>query len=202
MNRAEMRGASRTDNDARLADRNSQTLSWAAPLPDFSRDVRGPLVRNEWETRDTINNRAFNDTMASGPKAVTSASLSAHPSNGAMMMNPSSGRQDTRPYVTEQYFPDASPGMRPERPSHSLFQNAWLDGFDVESRDITREIRGTVKEENRSRDADISNRLVGRAFEHQWMPQGFGMQVARQIDASVSLRPMMDDYQKTWRPGQ
>jgi hypothetical protein len=199
-----MRGASRTENDARLAGRNAQTLSWAAPLPDFSRDIRGSLVRAEWETRDTINNRVFADTMASGPKAVTSASLSAHPSNGAMMMNPSSGRQDQRPYITEQYFPDKQgpQGSRPERPSHSLFQNAWLDGFDVESRDVTRELRGAVKEENRSRDADISHRLVGRTFEHQWLPSAFGTHVAQQIDASVALRPAMDDYQKTWRPGQ
>ncbi len=197
-----MRGASRTQNDARLSDRNAQTLSWAAPLPDFSRDVRAPLMRAEWETRDTINNRAFNDTMASGPKAVTSATLAAHPSHGAMTMNPASGRQDQRPYVTEQFYPDARAGVRPERPPHSLFQNAWLDGFDVESRDVMRELRSAVKEENRSRDADISHRLVGRTFEHQWAPQGFGVQVARQIDASVALRPMMDDYQKTWRPGQ
>jgi hypothetical protein len=198
-----MRGASRTDNDARLAGRNAQTLSWAAPLPDFSRDVRGSLVRNEWETRDTINNRVFADTMSSGPKAVTSATLSAHPSNGAMTMNPSSGRQDQRPYDTGQYFPDKQghPGARPERPSHSLFQNSWLDGFDVESRDVTRELRGAVKEENRSRDADISHRLVGRTFDHQWLPSTFGTHVAQRIDASVALRPAIDDYQKTWRPG-
>jgi hypothetical protein len=198
-----MRGASRTQNDERLAGRNAQTLSWAAPMPDFSRDVRAPLMRAEWETRDTINNRAFADTMASGPKAVTSAALAAHPSQGAMTMNPSVARQDERSYtLAGQYFPDARVGERPTKPPHSLFQNAWLDGFDVESRDVTRELRGAVKEENRWRGADISNRLVGRTFEHQWLPQGYGIQVAQQIDAAVALRPTVDDYQKTWRPGQ
>jgi hypothetical protein len=195
-----MRGQARQTNDCRLLDREAQTRSWAAPLPDFSRDVRAPLMRAEWETRDTINNRAFADMMASGPKAVTSAGIALHPSHGANTMNPTPARKDERTYLSGQLYPDAGrPGVRPERPPHSLFQNAWLDGFDVESRDTARELRAGVREDRRWEGQDMSNRLMGRTFEHQWAAPGFGMRVAQQIDAAVSLRPVADDYQRSWR---
>jgi hypothetical protein len=105
-------------HDMRLAARESQTRSWAAPtanclvlppvfsrsaapLPDLTELPRvgpGPRVRAEWETRDTINSRMWSDMVVSGAHQVTTGMLAAHPLAGAEAGMPAAARQDGRPY--------------------------------------------------------------------------------------------------------
>ena len=160
-------------------------------------------MRVEWDTRDTINNRAWNSVQVAGPKAVTAQMLAAHPTAGAEAYMPAAARQDERSYaphneaVAGGYFPDGRQGQRPQVPPTSLFQNAWLDGFDVEGGGAAREVRSAVKEQGRS-EGDVSARIVGRTFQNQWIPPAVTQRIVNaQIDAADALRPRFDD----WRVG-
>jgi hypothetical protein len=88
-------------SEQRLLNREAQTRSWAAPLPDFTSlprfgsDVR---VRYEWETRDSINNRMWDNMIDMGGKEVSPTMLASHPTAGAQVSMPSIGRQDLRHY--------------------------------------------------------------------------------------------------------
>lgn len=200
-----MRGA---QHEQRRMDRESQTRSWAAPLPDFTAMPRvgsEPRTRVEWDTRDTMNSRMWADTLSSGPHDVTTAMLAAHPTAGAHAAMPSSGRQDERPYgesaANHWMVPGTPAGQRmpgvqerPTAPPHSVFQNAWLSGVPVDG-DVSREMRGVVKETNVGRSMDAAGRYMERTFQNQWMPsevrQGI---VAAQLKAAEALRPTSDDY--------
>ena len=200
--------------------RDDQNRAWALPLPDVNVFRTGPQEvvkpeykdantvwlprqRLEWETRDTISNRIWADTMDAGPKAVTAAMLAAHPSHGSMTMSPSAARTDNRPYsYGAQYFPDApgsSKGERPRLPPKNLFQNSWTDGYDIESGDVVRELRSSVTENNRFLTDNASVRMADRTFEHQWIPESVTHRIAeRKIEASELLRPQQDDYQRDY----
>jgi hypothetical protein len=189
----------------RLAGREEQTRAWASPLPPvFERSpiTEGIRQRLEWETRDTINNRLWADTISAGPKLVTDKMLAAHPSRGAEMTTPSASRTDDRPYRVSgpSYFPSPTdPTARPTLPPASLFANPWSAGFNVESGDVAKELRGVVKEDNRSLAENTFDRLAGRTFEHQWIPPSDTRTIAeRKIDASELLRPSQDDYRQTF----
>ena len=197
-------------HEQRLQQREAQNRGWASPVVtpmDFNIHD-GARTRVEWETRDTINNRLWADTMSAGPKAVTTAMLAVHVSQGSEMTQPSNARKDDRPYHGEvQYYPDAAAPRdgqsqdRPVLPPKNLGLNPWTNGYDIESGDIARELRGTVKESNRFFTQDVSARMAGRTFEHQWIPAAASRAIAEQkLEASVLLRPSQDDYRKTFLP--
>jgi len=91
-------------------------------------------------------------------------------------MNPVTSRDDHRPYrdpVT----------ARPE------------DG------NLIRELSATIKESNLNRIEDVSVRMAGRTFEHQWLPDTLTREIAeRKIEASELLRPAQDDFRRNYLP--
>jgi hypothetical protein len=216
--------------EQRRLDREAQTRSWAAPLPDFTAlprfgsDVR---VRYEWETRDSINNRMWDNMVDMGAKEVSPAMLSAHPTAGAATVMPSVSRQDLRHYsagpewerrqpteaqrseaerseahIGAEFQDPRMPGIqaRPMPPHQSLFQNAWLDGFNVESGGTARELRGVVRETHRGWAEDSAGRISARTFQNQWTNRGDVNQIVlAQIDAAERLRPSTDDYSRSFR---
>lgn len=145
------------------------------------------MQRLEWDTKETANNRIWALTT---PQTV----LGPMP----MFFAPSSSRTDVRPYNrTTEYFPDTKAGERPRLPN-SLFKNPWADGYDVESGDVARELRGAVREERGG--PDVFHRLAGRTFEHQWIPtEATNAIAAQKIEASLLLRPAQDDFRKEMR---
>jgi hypothetical protein len=69
----------------------------------------------------------------------------------------------------------------------------------VENGDVAKELRGVVKEDNRFLVDNVSDRIIGRTFEHQWIPPADTRTIAeRKIDASELLRPAQDDYRQTF----
>lgn len=212
-----MQGGRATDQ--RLLDREAQTRSWAAPLPDFTSlprfgsDVR---VRYEWETRDSINNRMWDNMVDMGAKEVSPAMLSAHPTAGAATIMPSVSRQDLRHYSAGPEWSRKSetsdrlqpmdprmPGIqeRPMPPHQSLFQNAWMDGVNVEGGGAARELRGVVRETHQGWAEDSAGRIAARTFQNQWTTRGDVNQIVlAQIDAAERLRPSTDDYSRSFRP--
>jgi hypothetical protein len=198
-------------HEGRLQDREAQSRGWASPVPtpqNFNIHD-GTRTRVEWETRDTINNRLWADTISAGPKAVTAAMLAAHVSHGSETMLPANSRKDNRPYHDNvQYYPDAAaprdglPQDRPVLPARNLDLNPWTNHYDIESGDIARELRGAVKESNRFFTQDVSARMAGRTFEHQWIPAAASRAIAEQkLEASELLRPAQDDYRRNFLPG-
>lgn len=189
--------------DSRLLDREAQDRNWAAPMPDVTALPRvgaEPRLRFEWETRDTVNNRLWDNMVEAGPKTVTSAGLAEHISSGALVGNPAAARQDHRPYRAEPEWGRADRGRPMGGPPGSLFQNAWLDGFDVESPGTARELRGTVRETHEGRSEGAASRILDRTFQHHWMAAGPGTGPGiAQIDASERLRPDRDDWRQAVR---
>jgi hypothetical protein len=214
-------------SEQRLLDRESQTRSWAAPLPDFTSlprfgsDVR---VRYEWETRDSINNRMWDNMVDMGAKEVSPSTLATHPTAGAQTAMPTVGRQDFRHYSAgpewERRMPteaepsqrrnptEAEPSQRrmpgiqerPMPPSQALYQNPWMDGFNIEGGDVSREIRGVVRETHRGWAEDSAGRMSERTFQNQWTGSGdVNRIVLSQIDAAERLRPSTDDYTRSFR---
>jgi len=197
-------------HEQRLQQREAQNRGWVAPVPvpqEFNIHD-GTRTRVEWETRDTINNRLWADTMSAGPKAVTTAMLATHVSQGSETMQPANARKDNRPYHEFiQYYPDAAAPRdgqsqdRPVLPPRNLGLNPWTNGYDIESGDIARELRGAVKESNRFFTQDVSARMAGRTFEHQWIPAARTREIAEQkLEASMLLRPSQDDYRRNFMP--
>lgn len=136
--------------------------------------VREMFVRQrlEWSTRSTINKRYVEMIADMGPKTVTPEDLRNHPSHGAQTMTPTASRKDERPYHGNgvSYFPDRkNPLERPRLPPKSLFQNPWLNSYDIESGDIARELRGSVKETNRYLTEDTGARFQARIFARSRM---------------------------------
>jgi hypothetical protein len=185
----------RGTHDNRLTGREQQTRSWAAPLPDFSRLPRAnePIrQRVEWEARESMNVRYQTVIRDMGEKQVTSAMLQAHQNAGAYMMNPTPSREDKRTYRDRpELYPDGRSVLeRPPLPPHSVFQNMWYRGIDMENGDVAREMYAGVKEDNRWRDENIAFRAAGRVWAHQWAP----VISLEQIAAAEKLRAERDDY--------
>jgi hypothetical protein len=188
--------------EQRLSARESQTRGWLAPLPDYSSVPRasgGVRVRQEWDTRDTMNNRLWADTLSAGAKAVTAEMIAAHPSAGAETTMPANSRHDTRSYSESPSFFPSDSGQRPRLPSSSVFQNPSLSGFNVEGGDVVRELRSSVHETSHGQSEERSNRLLSRAFEHQWIPaEATNKMVDAKILAAEMLRPTQDDYRRDY----
>ena len=125
-------------------------------------------VRLEWSTRDAINVRQMADTVAAGSKRVTPAMLAAHPTRGANPMTPSASRRDTRPYTGAEYFPGAEAKSRPRLPPRALFQNPWLNDFDIENGEVTHELRGAVRENNRFITENAQERVNARIWTQRY----------------------------------
>jgi hypothetical protein len=140
-----------------------------------------------------MNQRMWTAMQDRGGTVVSAAALLAHPTAGAHTMMPSAARQDQRTWAEESYYPDGRRGERPLLPARHAFQNPWLDSIDVEGGDVTRELRGVVKEDNRFRDEDLSSRIAGRTFTNQWLPARVD------ITAAEKLRSQADDYRQEMR---
>lgn len=212
-------------HDARLLAREAQTRGWTAPMPDpmmLSRAGEAPRMRMEWETRDTMNNRLWADTMATGAKTVTSAMLAAHPTAGAEAWMPGSGRRDPWTYDAAGSHHSAwsghgssvpiggpegvgfahMPGIQ-ERPAQPSF-GGWLaaGGVDTEGPGASREMRGIVKEDLRGREIDSAGRLAERTYQTQWLRREDQQRaILAQVAAVDALRPVSDDYRVGFRGG-
>lgn len=122
------------------------------------------------DARDVLNRRlATPDMLERGPRQITVEEAEARAELAGFHQQPTASSKDRRPYRTTtlmEYFPDAqNPLARPRLPPRSLFQNPWLNNYDIEAGDITRELRGTVRENNRHTDLDASARIRTRTTQ-------------------------------------
>jgi hypothetical protein len=166
-------------------------------------------IRTESNARDSINSRAWDFFHATPPTQVNSHGLQTKESPVHMDMNPTCSRKNTTQYRNQQqYIPD--PERDPARagdlglpplpgPLHapqSVTMNPFLQRLDAggaDGRNIIREMRAAVVEDNRERDVDMSRMLASRQFYDRWLPQQTAADAAA-LQAYELLRPKQDDW--------
>lgn len=161
-------------------------------------------IRFEPNSRDAMNSRIWEsiqyDTKEPTPDVIKSATSSIY-----MDMNPISSRKPQQNYIQEQqYFPDPPRPQNPNQdvtgktpPQNPGFKNPYMQRLDPvkDNRNIPREMRATVYEDNRERAIDASRVLSERQFTYRYLPEDEASKAAS-IQAYELLRPKTDDYTK------
>jgi len=184
----------------------------ARELPDpttMAPGLSGLRIRREFTAREAINSRAWDSFHATPPTAISSDQLYTKSGPQYMDMNPIASRTNVVQYRQQpQYIPDpvrgstsVSTGIAPAaaavQPPPSLnSQNPYLQRLDAagdDARNIIREFRGAVVEDNRERANDSDRSLVKRQFVDRWLPQ-IAATDASSLEAYELLRPKQDEW--------
>ena len=182
--------------------------------------VMGPMcgglrIRREYAARDAINSRAWDFFHATPPSRVSSDELRSTSRPVYMDMNPTPSRTDTNQYRNQpQYIPDppradttvrdlgiAPPPGQQALPSTKFSVNPYTQRLDAEgsdARNMIRELRSAVIEDNRERRTDADRILTERQFYDRWLPQKTATDIAS-LQAYELLRPKQDDWRSNLR---
>jgi hypothetical protein len=181
-------------------------------LPDpttMAPGISGLRIRREFTAREAINSRAWDSFHATPPTAISTDMLKTKGSATYMDMNPIASRTNAVQYrQQQQYIPDPArgstsvssgiaPPAAPVRPPPSLIsQTPYLQRLDAageDARNVIREFRGAVVEDNRERANDSDRSLVQRQFVDRWLPQ-IAAADAGGLEAYELLRPKQDEW--------
>lgn len=144
-------------------------------------------IRREANGNDYMNARMWDNFRATPPTQVSS-DLLAHDTNDPrfMDMNPVNTRRSGSQFRHQlDYMPSVS--LPPERNS----TNPFLQRLDAEGRDarnIVREFRDAVVEDNRERDLTASRKITERQFQDRWIPPDVAKEM-ESLQAYELLRP-------------
>lgn len=137
-----------------------------------ARSVRERIRHEEQDVRDLINRRVAEEMLERrrGAHQQTVEMSEIRHELAGFHQRPIASSKDRRSFKSSSlvpYFPDSKMGRegreeRPRLPPRSLFQNPWLNNFDIEAGDITRELRGVVVENNHRQEVDASARIRAR----------------------------------------
>lgn len=144
-------------------------------------------IRREANGRDYMNTRIWDNFRATPPTQISSDVLMKNTEDPRFMdMNPVSTRRTTTQFRHQlDYMPNVS--LPPERNS----TNPFLQRLDAEGRDarnIVREFRDAVVEDNRERDLAASRRMTERQFQDRWIPPDAAKEM-ESLQAYELLRP-------------
>jgi hypothetical protein len=149
-------------------------------------------IRREGNSRDTTNSRLWDSFHATPPLITSSEVVKETQGPRYMDMNPISSRLNAVNYRRQvDYFPD----VRSPPPS-TFSANPYLQRLDAEgsdSRNIIRELRGAVVEDNRERQVEASRQLAERQFYDRWLPAKTAIDISS-IEAYELLRPKRDEW--------
>jgi hypothetical protein len=182
------------------------------PLPDpttMAPGLSGLRIRREFTAREAINSRAWDSFHATPPTAISTDMLKTKNQPLYMDMNPIASRTNTVQYRNQMdYLPEpprgstsittgiAPPAPSPVPPPATFSQNPYLQRLDAtaeDARNILRELRGAVVEDNRERANDSDRSLVQRQFVDRWLPQ-IAATDASSLEAYELLRPKQDQW--------
>jgi hypothetical protein len=120
-------------------------------------------------------------------------------------MNPIDSRRGVNSYKQAvEFFPDADtktgiqpPPKQPER----FMQNPYLQRLDAvnEPRQIVRELRSAVTEDNREKYLDLSQKIANRNFSHVLIQGTDVVPMATNLKAYELLKPKLDDFSTDYR---
>jgi hypothetical protein len=160
-------------------------------------------IRFEPNSRDAMNSRIW-DSLKYDTREPNTFDIAASTNPIVQDNNPISSRISQNIYIKQaQFFPDpvrSSTGVEKVEFSPGLEKNPYMQRQDPvsEGRNILRELRSSVYEDNRERDIDSSKVLAERQFSHRFLPEQMEASI-QSIKAFELLRPKVDDYQKTYR---
>ena len=180
----------------------------SVPDPTFLPSMTNLRIRNEHGSRDSINSRAWDFFHATPPMQTDSTQLEKTPIH--MDMKPINSRTNTVQYrIQPQYIPDpvrapakagdlgvAPPAQAYTAPPTNFSENNYtqrLDAGGSDARNMMRELRGAVVEDNRERQVDASRHLLERQFYDRWLPEKANAENAS-LQAYELLRPKQDDW--------
>jgi hypothetical protein len=186
-------------------------MSAAAPLHDptaLSPACGGLRVRREYGARDAVNSRAWDYFHATPPTQTSSDDLRRRGAPVYMDMNPICARTATNKYRAQpEYIPDppraattGAPTASPRAPSDSFSANYYtqrLDAGGSDGRNMIRELRSAVVEDNRERALDADRALISRQFYDRWLPAVAATDAAS-LQAYELLKPKQDDWRRAW----
>ena len=190
-----------------------QTREWNPPLNDPTK-INIPMsasarIRFEPNSRDAINSRIW-ESIQYDTKSPNSEDIKSAASPVYQDMNPLSARTSSNNYNQQaQFFPDPPrpstrggvvPPAAAPRQEPGLIKNTYLQRLDAEqdARNIPREMRSAVYEDNREREVDAARLLSERQFSSRFLPDDQAEKVAT-IQAYELLRPRSDDYNKVYK---
>jgi hypothetical protein len=156
----------------------------------------GVRIRREYGARDGINSRAWDHFHATPPTVVSSQNLHQDTRNPKYMdMNPICSRTNTVQYRNQ---PEYMPASTNSTPPNTLSTNPYtqrLDAGGSDARNILRELRSAVTEDNREQDVATDRLLAQRQFYDRWLPAAASADAAS-LQAYELLRPKQDDWRK------
>ena len=202
------------EQQKRWEERSEELRRGAPPLFDPTK-INIPMsasarIRFEPNSRDAMNSRIW-ESMKYDVKEISSEAIKASPNPIYMDMNPIPSRNSIQSYTQEaQFFPDAprqppkqsgvaAPIVAPTQ-SPGLIKNPYLQRLDPvnDARNVPREMKSAVYEDNRERDLDSTRLLAERQFTYRYLPEDESAKAAA-LQAYELLRPKTDDYTKQFQ---
>jgi hypothetical protein len=158
-------------------------------------DLSALRIRREGNSRDAVNSRVWDSFHATPPLITSSKVVKETEGPRFMDMNPISSRLNSVNYRRQiDYFPNTN-----EPPPATFSASPYLQRMDSEgsdARNIIRELRGAVVEDNRDRQVDASRLLAERQMTDRWMPQKTSADIAS-LEAYELLRPKRDEWDRS-----
>lgn len=195
---------SRPESQAfRKEERSVLTDSVVTETPTTMSGVR---IRIEPNSRDAMNSRILEQMPFTAARNIVPQDILNATKPLVQDMNPIDSRRGVNSYKQAvEFFPDADTktGIQPKAKEPERFmQNPYLQRLDAanEPRQIVRELRSAVTEDNREKYLDLSQKIANRNFSHVLI-QGDQVMVQQvtNLKAYELLKPKLDDFSTDYR---
>lgn len=166
----------------------------------------GIRIRVEPNSRDAMNSRILEQMPFTAARNIVPQDILNATKPLVQDMNPIDSRRGVNSYKQAvEFFPDADTktGIQPQAKEPERFmQNPYLQRLDAanEPRQIVRELRSAVTEDNREKYLDLSQKIANRNFSHVLI-QGDQVMVQQvtNLKAYELLKPKLDDFSTDYR---
>jgi hypothetical protein len=145
--------------------------------------------RREVSTRDATNARQFEHWQTDG-KSMTNNRPDMNAQAPFHEFLPINSRFDERNFISQPRYDADGP---------KLGQNDYFNKYDpsFDSRNATRELKSVVYEDKLMSGGKENRSVIARHFDNRWMSE---QESKNQVEVSLKLRPLMDDFTKVYRP--
>jgi hypothetical protein len=166
----------------------------------------GVRIRVEPNSRDAMNSRILEQMPFTAARNIVPQDILNATKPLVQDMNPIDSRRGVNSYKqAAEFFPDADTktGIQPKAKEPERFmQNPYLQRLDAanEPRQIVRELRSAVTEDNREKYLDLSQKIANRNFSHVLIQDDQVMvQQVTNLKAYELLKPKLDDFSTEYR---
>jgi len=166
----------------------------------------GVRIRVEPNSRDAMNSRILEQMPFTAARNIVPKDILNATKPLVQDMNPIDSRRGVNSYKQAvEFFPDADTktGIQPKTKEPERFmQNPYLQRLDAanEPRQIVRELRSAVTEDNREKYLDLSQKIANRNFSHILIQDDQVMvQQVTNLKAYELLKPKLDDFSTEYR---